>query len=194
MKKERKEQEGCRGKSPAEFKEAVREKIQDNPRHKEKGGPKPQQVELGQMVYIPSLRQKGKVLQNRIIITKILVQAGILKVSLPLSEIRLIDETRKPEHFAKTIEGSLGIGKAVALRSEIDLRGKLVEEAEVLLDKYLDDAVITGINQVSVIHGKGTGALRAGIHQFLKRHPHVAAYRLGEYGEGDSGVTIVELK
>ena len=105
-----------------------------------------------------------------------------------------MDETRKPEHLAKTMQGSLGLGKAVTLRSEIDLRGKLVEEAELLLDKYLDDAVITGINQVSIIHGKGTGALRSGIHQFLKTHPHVKAYRLGEFGEGDSGVTIVELK
>jgi len=193
-KKERKEQEAAVEKARRSLKRLSEKNYQDNPRHKEKGGPKPQQVELGQMVYIPSLRQKGQVLQKPDHNNEVLVQAGILKVSLPLSEIRLIDETRKPEHFAKTIEGSLGIGKAVALRSEIDLRGKLVEEAEVLLDKYLDDAVITGINQVSVIHGKGTGALRAGIHQFLKRHPHVAAYRLGEYGEGDSGVTIVELK
>ncbi len=107
-----------------------------------------------------------------------------MKVNVPLSQIRIVDEARKPEHFAKTIQGSFALGKAVTLRSEIDLRGKLVEEAEELLDKYLDDAVISGINQVSVIHGKGTGALRAGIHQFLKRHPHVTGYRLGQFGKG----------
>lgn len=157
-------------------------------------GIRPEQLEIGQAVYLPNLGQKGQVLQKPDNNNEVLILAGILKINVPVSELRIIDETRKTEHFANTIKGSFGLSKAAALRSEIDLRGKLVEEAEELLDKYLDDAVITGINQVSVIHGKGTGALRAGIHLFLKKHPHVKAYRLGEYGEGDTGVTIVDLK
>ena len=146
------------------------------------------------MVYMPNLRQKGQVLNKPDNNNDVLIQAGILKLTVPLSEIRIIDETRSPEHFKKTIKGSFGLNKALTLRSEIDLRGKLVEEGLEELDKYLDDAVLTGINQVSVIHGKGTGALRAGVHQFLKKHSQVTDFRLGEFGEGDSGVTIVILK
>ena len=194
QKKERKEQEAATEKARQSLKRLSDNIYQGDLTRKQKGEPKPHRVEPGQMVYIPDLRQKGEVLQKPDNNNEVLIQAGILKVNIPLSQIRFIDETRKPEHFAKTIKGSLGLGKAATLRSEIDLRGKLVEEAGEVLDKYLDDAVITGINQVSVIHGKGTGALRAGIHQFLTRHPHVARYRLGEFGEGDSGVTIVELK
>ncbi|NBJ14058.1 MAG: endonuclease MutS2 [Dehalobacter sp. 4CP] len=194
QKKERREQEAALEKTRQGLKKLSEKVYETGYAERNKSGPKPGQVEPGQTVYMPNLRQKGQVLQKPDNNNEVLVQTGILKVSVPLSEIRLVDETRKPEHFEKTIKGTFGLSKAVNLRSEIDLRGKLVEEGILMLDKYLDDAVITGINQVSVIHGKGTGALRAGIHQFLKRHPHVAAYRLGEFGEGDSGVTIVELK
>lgn len=155
---------------------------------------RPEQVLPGQMVYLPNLRQKGQVITKPDNSGEVIVQAGILKISVPISDIRIIDETRKTEHFEKTIKGSMGLNKAVTLRSEVDLRGTMVDEATEILDKYLDDAVLTGINQVSIIHGKGTGSLRNGVHQFLKRHPHVVNFRLGEYGEGDSGVTIVELK
>jgi DNA mismatch repair protein MutS2 len=194
QKKERREQEAALEKTRQGLKKLSEKVYETGYAGRNKSGPKPGQVEPGQTVYMPNLRQKGQVLQKPDNNNEVLVQTGILKVSVPLSEIRLVDETRKPEHFEKTIKGTFGLSKAVNLRSEIDLRGKLVEEGILMLDKYLDDAVITGINQVSVIHGKGTGALRAGIHQFLKRHHHVAAYRLGEFGEGDSGVTIVELK
>lgn len=194
QKKERREQQAAAERARNNLKGLSDHVYESGKVHKEKGGPKPQQIEKGQMVYLPNLRQKGQILKKPDSNNEVLIQAGILKLTVPLSEIRLIDETRKTEHFQKTIKGSFGLAKAATLRSEIDLRGKLVEEAVELLDKYLDDAVLTGINQVSVIHGKGTGALRTGIHQFLKRHPHVSGYRLGEFGEGDSGVTIVELK
>jgi DNA mismatch repair protein MutS2 len=189
-KKERLEQERVAERARRKVKK-LSERFQ-SPR-KQKGGPSPQQIKPGQMVYIPDLRQKGQVLQEPVN-NEVLIQAGVLKINVALSQIRLIDETSGPEHHAKTLRGSFGLGKAANLRSEIDIRGQLVEEAEKVLDKYLDDAVITGINQVSIIHGKGTGALRTGVHQFLKNHPHVRSYRLGEFGEGDSGVTIVELR
>jgi DNA mismatch repair protein MutS2 len=194
QKRERREQEIAMQKTRQKFRR-LSENIYDTGKNRKNiGSPKPHQVTPGQMVYLPNLRQKGQVLQKPDNNKEVLVQAGILKLSVPLSEIRIIDETRRPEHFERTIKGIFGMNKTINLRSEIDLRGKLVDEGLELLDKYLDDAVLTGINQVSVIHGKGTGALRAGVHDFLKSHPHVTSYRLGEFGEGDSGVTIIELK
>jgi len=193
QKKERREQEAALQKARERLKKLSGDVLASGKTGKEKSNLKPEQIQIGQMVYLPNLRQKGQVLQKPDHNNEVLIQAGIVRLNVPLSEIRLVDETRTPEHFEKTLRGSLGLAKAVTLRSEIDLRGKLVEEAIILLDKYLDDAVITGINQVSAIHGKGTGALRAGIHEFLKKHPHVKSYRLGEFGEGDSGVTIIEL-
>jgi DNA mismatch repair protein MutS2 len=79
------------------------------------------------------------------------------------------------------------------VRPELDLRGKKVEDALAEIDKYLDSAVVAGYQRVSLIHGKGTGALRTGVQQFLRQHPHVKGYRLGGPGEGGSGVTVVEL-
>ena len=193
QKKERREQEAALQKARNRLKKLSGDVFASGKAPKERSNLKPEQIQVGQLVYLPNLRQKGYVLQKPDQNNEVLVQAGIVRLNVPLSEIRLVDETRTPEHFEKTLKGSLGLAKAVTLRSEIDLRGKLVEEAITLLDKYLDDAVITGINQVSAIHGKGTGALRAGIHQFLKNHPHVKSFRLGEFGEGDSGVTIIEL-
>lgn len=193
QKKERKEQEAAMEKARQGIRRLSDGLYHSSDGNNQKGIPKPGQLEPGQMVYMPNLRQKGQVL-TKPANNEVLVQAGILKLTVPISDVRIIDETRKPEHFKNTIKGSFGLNKAVTLRSEIDLRGKLVEEALGELDKYLDDAVITGINQVSIIHGKGTGALRSGIHQFLKKHAHITDFRLGEFGEGDSGVTIVILK
>ena len=80
------------------------------------------------------------------------------------------------------------------ISTELDLRGFKLDEATDAVDKFLDDASISGIKEVVIIHGKGTGALRNGIHRFLKTHPSSKKFRLGAYGEGDSGVTIVEMK
>lgn len=77
---------------------------------------------------------------------------------------------------------------------ELDIRGMLVDEAKPIVDKYLLDAHLQGLSEVNIIHGKGTGALRAGIQQYLKNHPHCKAFRNGNYGEGDYGVTVVTLK
>ena len=86
------------------------------------------------------------------------------------------------------------MGKSLSVSPEINLLGKTVDEAVAELDKYLDDASLAHLTSVRVVHGKGSGALRAGIHQYLKRQKHVKSYRLGAFGEGDAGVTIVELK
>ncbi len=151
------------------------------------------QIQLGQTVQMPKNKLKGQVLELPNANGEVLVQAGIMRVMVPLSELRLAKEEKKipPKYSTGT---NIGFQKAEGMRSEIDLRGMLVEEGTVALDKYLDDAVLSSISQVYVIHGKGTGALRTGIQDFLKGHPHVRRFRLGAYGEGDSGVTVVELK
>jgi DNA mismatch repair protein MutS2 len=192
-KKERAAQEEAVARSRAKLKRYAQTLAEGAADSKE--GPRPEQIRPGLAVYLPNLRQRGQII-GWASEGEALIQAGVMKLAVPLREIRLTDETRSPEHLQKTIRGSMGAGlaKAVTLRSEIDLRGKMAEEALELLDKYLDDAVLTGIHQVGVIHGKGTGALRGAVHTFLRRHPHAGAFRLGEFGEGDTGVTIVELK
>ncbi|MDR3600989.1 MAG: endonuclease MutS2 [Desulfosporosinus sp.] len=151
------------------------------------------QIKLGQTVQMTKLRQKGQVIKLPNANGEVLVQAGIMKVMVPLVELKLaIEEKKIPPRYSR--EASIGLGKAEVIRSEIDLRGMLVEEGTQALDKYLDDAVLSGIGLIWVIHGKGTGAMRAGIQDFLRGHPHVQSFRIGEYGEGDSGVTVVELK
>ena len=90
--------------------------------------------------------------------------------------------------------GKVKMSKSLAVSPEINLLGKTVDEAIAELDKYLDDAYIAHVSPVRIVHGKGTGALRSGIHSYLKRQKHVKSYRLGAFGEGDAGVTIVEFK
>ena len=151
------------------------------------------QIKLGQTVQMTKLRQKGQVIKLPNANGDVLVQAGIMKVMVPLVELKLAKEEKKiPLKYSREV--NIGLRKAEEIRSEVDLRGMLVEEGTEVLDKYLDDAVLGGIGLLYVIHGKGTGAMRAGIQDFLKGHPHVRSFRLGEYGEGDSGVTVVELK
>ena len=151
------------------------------------------QIMLGQTVQLTKNKLKGQVLKLPNSNGEVLVQAGIMKVMVPLAELKLAQEEKKiPPKYSK--EMNIGLQKAEGMRSEIDLRGMLVEEGTYALDKFLDDAILGGIGLVYVIHGKGTGAMRAGIQDFLRGHPHVRSFRIGEYGEGDSGVTVVELK
>ena len=90
--------------------------------------------------------------------------------------------------------GKIRRSKSSSISSELNLLGMTTDEAIVELDKYLDDAYLAHLSPVRIVHGKGTGALRKAVHQYLRRQKHVASYRLGEYGEGDAGVTIVEFK
>lgn len=157
-------------------------------------GVKPEQISLGQMVYMTKVRQKGQVLLLPNEHGDVVVQAGIMKVTVPLHELRLVQE--EPEKKPKSVTGTGRLSKAKTemMRNELDIRGMLVEEAEYALDKYLDDCILAGVRQIYVIHGKGTGALRTGVQDFLRGHPHVQSFRLGQHGEGDLGVTVVELK
>lgn len=121
---------------------------------------------------------------------EVLVQAGAMKMTVKLSDLR--PAATKPEKPKAAFQVKLSEPARSFL--ELDLRGKMVDEATVEIDRFIDDAMITGVKEFSIIHGKGTGALRAGVQAFLKTHPRVKSYRLGAYGEGDAGVTVVTLK
>ncbi len=145
----------------------------------------------GQDVFVPSLNQKAIVISKPDSKGEVLVQAGIMKISVKLSDLRASKETKEAVKKKGGREISLNL-KSVA--SSVDLRGMDSEEALFTTDKYLDEAYLAGLNEVTIIHGKGTGVLRNSISDMLKRHPHVKKYRLGEYGEGGTGVTVAELK
>ncbi len=152
----------------------------------------PENLKPGDSVLIISLNQKGTVVNPPGNDGEALIQAGIMKINVHVTNLRLIDEQKLRSSPAGTAK--IGMSKSKTIAPEIDLRGMTMDEAEEIVDKYLDDAAIAGLHEVTVIHGKGTGVLRSGIHRFLKYHGHVEAYRLGKYGEGETGVTVVALK
>ncbi len=117
-----------------------------------------------------------------------------MKINVHISNLRLTQSKQQDSTISNTGAGKIGIAKAANISSELDLRGQVLEEALYNTDKFLDDAIIAGLQNVTIIHGKGTGALRAGIHNMLKGHAHVKSFRLGKYGEGESGVTVAELR
>lgn len=128
------------------------------------------------------------------------VQMGILNSMLPISDLLIIPESTvsvngtKQKYSGKRTGGDhTSVNKSMTFSPELNVMGKTVDEACFEIDKYLDDAVLAHISRVTIIHGKGTGALRKGIWQYLKKHPLVQSYRSGEFGEGEYGVTIVEL-
>jgi DNA mismatch repair protein MutS2 len=154
-------------------------------------GQKPKTVVPGQMVEIPKLNQKGYVISQPNQDGELYIQAGILKIMVNLNDIRILEKT--DQETGKTRTGHMRMEKIRSISSELDLRGKTVDEALEEVDKYLDDALIAGLNELRIIHGKGTGALRDAVTSFLKSHRQVKSYRLGGYNEGGSGVTVVSL-
>jgi DNA mismatch repair protein MutS2 len=148
-------------------------------------------VKEGQEVFLPSLNQKVIVLSKPDSKGEVQVQAGIMKINAKLKDLRASKGTTKEEKKKIKREAKLNLR---AVPSSVDLRGMDSMEAVYTVDKYLDDAYMGGLIEVTVIHGKGTGVLRNAITDMLKRHSHVKRYRLGEYGEGGTGVTVVELK
>ncbi len=158
----------------------------------------PKSVKVGDAVEIVSLGQSGEVLKPQDADGNVLVQAGAMKIKVKLADLRLAPKAKKEQSQKgkkKDARSFVGyVSKKADVKTEIDLRGMTLEEALLDADRFLDDAYMAGLNQVSIIHGKGTGVLRAGIADMLRRHRLVKSFRLGRYGEGETGVTIVELK
>ena len=182
--------------------ERLRKKMKENTAssslkvQKQKKAYKPTDFKLGESVKVLSMNLTGTISSLPDSRGNVTVQMGILRSQVHISDLEIIEEANPyaPKSFKRTSKGRLKMSKSLSVSPEINLLGKTVDEAVSELDKYLDDALLSHLSTVRVVHGKGTGALRKGIHEFLRRQKHVKSYRLGEFGEGDAGVTIVELK
>lgn len=180
----------------------LRQKIKDTSAasslkvQKPKKAYKPSDFKLGESVKVLSMNLTGTISSRPDSRGNVTVQMGILRSQVNISDLEIIEEpspytSQKLNHSSK---GRIGMGKSLSVSPEINLLGKTVDEAVAELDKYLDDALLSHLNTVRVVHGKGTGALRKGVHEYLRRQKHVKSYHLAEFGEGDAGVTIVDLK
>ena len=160
-------------------------------KEQEDSGDAPKTVSPGDHVRILTINQEGTVLSKPDDRGDVQLQAGIMKFKANISQLRLLKKKEeKPKSSVMTKTGAM----ERTVRMECDVRGMTLDEAILTVDQYLDAAMMAGMGEVSIIHGKGTGVLRSGIRQELRRHPHVKSQRLGVYGEGEDGVTIVTLK
>ena len=148
----------------------------------------------GMSVLITELNDKGTILTIDKQAGTAVIQMGIMKTTANLNGLVILEDETKKNLMKFIPKKSSGDMKVESVKSEIDLRGKLLEEAIMETDMFLDRSVMAGLNTVTVIHGKGTGVLRQGIQDMLRRHPHVKSFRQGRFGEGENGVTVVTLK
>lgn len=182
----------------------VRDKINEKNERLSLGGNKkqpekktldPKKLKKGDTVKIVSMGLKGTVSTLPDAKGALFVQCGIMRTQTNVRDLVLVDEaTVTTPTLQRTGAGKIKMSKTLSVSTEINLLGKTVDEALPTLDKYLDDAYLAHLPSVRVVHGKGTGALRSAVHNHLKRLKYVKEFRLGEYGEGDAGVTIVTFK
>ena len=149
------------------------------------------QIKQNETVFVTTLKQNGIVVSNISKSNEVIVQVGSIKMNIP---IKYLEKAHKETTTKKDTKNYTSISKTRNAKTEINVIGYTVEEATFVVDKFLDDCALAKIKTVRIVHGKGTGKLKNGIHQFLKNHPHVASYRMGTYGEGEMGVTVVEVK
>ena len=152
----------------------------------------PKTLKVGDEVEILNLKTRGVVLSAPDTKGEVQLQAGIVKLKAHISQLRLVKEEPAKKQKSSFHAETGAMTRTVPM--ECDVRGMALDEAIPVVDQYLDEAVLASLTEVSIIHGKGTGVLRSGIQQHLRRHPHVKSFRLGVYGEGESGVTVVTLK
>ena len=152
----------------------------------------PKTVKIGDIVEITNLNTKGTVLSLPDAKGEVQLQAGILKLKAHLSQLRLVQEKPKAKPVSSVRVNTGAMERTVHM--SCDVRGMALDEAIAEVDQYLDEAVLAGLNEVTIVHGKGTGILREGLQRYLKTNGHVKSFRRGVYGEGEDGVTIVQLK
>ncbi|ORU01282.1 Recombination inhibitory protein MutS2 [Anaerovibrio sp. JC8] len=153
-------------------------------------------IEVGDIIYVTKLDQKGTVLG--IHGKELEIQLGAMKTTMKASACKFVEKGRKEQPANVGTKQSKGGGSFIRKTQEahrdIDIRGMMVDEAEVILGKFIDDSIMAGLSQVLIIHGKGTGALRKGVHEYLKRHRNVAGFNFADMSEGGTGATLVTLK
>lgn len=156
----------------------------------------PKKLRIGDSVKVISMNLKGTVHSLPNARGDLYVQMGILRSLVNINDLILLEEDAAPgtKKFQKTSAGKIKMSKSASVSTEINLIGKTTDEAIPLLDKYLDDAYLAHLPSVRIVHGKGTGALRNAVQAHLKRSKYVKSFHLGEFGEGDAGVTIAEFK
>ena len=185
------------GKNAEEARTKIKKSISEiqkdliKPKKEIKNSIKPEEIIVGMPVFVPSLDQEATIVSLPDKKGNVMIQSGIIKLSIHPSQLEKSKEAVKK---AEVKVNMMVKSKAKDITTEINLLGMTVDEATNTLEKYLDDAYLSGLKQVRVVHGKGSGALRKGVQSYLRTNPHVSSFRLGMYGEGDSGVTIVELK
>ena len=166
------------------------EKLYEQAVQRDTAGEPPKTVKPGERVLLITLGQEATVLKAPDGKGDVLVQAGVIKMSIPLGDLRPVGQEKKVKQSSTKVTLSEERGDAM----QIDLRGKTIDEACMELDRFIDNASMTGVKTFYAVHGKGTGALRTGVQSYLKSLPQVKSYRIGAYGEGDAGVTVVTLK
>ena len=154
-------------------------------------GEAPATVKAGESYHVISIHNTATVLKAPDARGMVQIQAGVIKMNVPLSELRPLPKVKKKR---APITGKPILQNIQEVKMDLDLRGMTVDDGMLEVDRYIDLCARNGRKEFNVIHGKGTGALRAGIQAYLKTHPRVKSYRIGGYGEGDAGVTVVTLK
>ena len=153
-------------------------------------------IEVGDIIYVTKLDQKGTVLGVHG--KELEIQMGAMKTTMKASACKFVEKGKKEQPSTlsgrKSKGGSSFISKTQEAHRDIDIRGMMVDEAEVVLGKFIDDSIMAGLSQVLIIHGKGTGALRKGVHEYLKHHRNVAGFNFADMSEGGTGATLVTLK
>ena len=152
-------------------------------------------IKVGDRVKVMSLGQNGEILALPDDKGEILVQVGIMKMRTTAEDLKLIEEgKRRQPAKSKANYGSMYRQKAHSISAEIDVRGQNMDDARVMVEKYIDDAVMAGLEKINIIHGRGEGVLKKGIRDILSKHRNVKSWRKGEYNEGGEGVSIVTIK
>ncbi len=152
------------------------------------------ELQVGDEVLVLSLNLNGTLLSLPNTRGEVNVQLGAMRTTVKVSDVEFVKAKEEPKQTQRSMAASIGYAKSMTVSPELNIVGKRVDEALPEVDKYLDDAYLAHIEKVNIIHGRGTGALRDAVHAKLKRTPYVKSFRLGEFGEGDRGVTIVEFK
>lgn len=159
----------------------------------ENGNLEKKDIQLGMLVEVIPFNTTGTVISLPNKSNEVQIQIGNTKMNISLSNLNKTKKTLTNENFSTTKVNRNNGSKSKYISPEINVIGQNVDEAIYIIDKYLDDCTISNISPIRIVHGKGTGKLREGIHAFLKKHPHVKSFRLGTFGEGEMGVTVVEL-